>query len=59
MLTGGYTIDLDRLEITGPVGPVSVEPQVFDVIAVLLRNRERVVTEGGTARPGVGQPVRL
>ncbi|RDH77989.1 hypothetical protein DVS77_14220 [Mycolicibacterium moriokaense] len=44
-LTHGYTIDLDRMEIRGTTGAVSVEPQVFDVIATLLRNRDRVVSK--------------
>ncbi|HEX2178148.1 MAG TPA: winged helix-turn-helix domain-containing protein, partial [Actinomycetota bacterium] len=37
-------VDLDRIEILGADGPVPVEPQVFDVIALLLRHRDRVVT---------------
>ncbi len=41
----GYAIDLDLLEIQGPTGLVAVEPQVFEVIAMLLRNRQRVVTK--------------
>ncbi len=45
VVTCGHTIDLDRFEITGPAGPIAVEPQVFDVIATLLRNRDRVVTK--------------
>ena len=38
-------MDLDRFEISGPDGAVSVEPQVFDVIALLLRHRDRAVTK--------------
>ena len=38
--TPGYAIDLDLLEIQGPTGHVAVEPQVFAVIAMLLRNRQ-------------------
>ncbi|MBX7435100.1 winged helix-turn-helix domain-containing protein [Mycobacterium sp. Y57] len=45
ILTAGHAIDLDRFEIDGPAGPVPVEPQVFAVIAALLRNRDRVVTK--------------
>jgi DNA-binding winged helix-turn-helix (wHTH) protein len=45
VLTGGHTLDLDRFEISGPDGAVSVEPQVFDVIALLLRHRDRAVTK--------------
>ncbi len=44
-LTGGHTVDLDGYEITGPAGAVSVEPQVFDVVALLLRHRDRAVTK--------------
>jgi predicted ATPase/DNA-binding winged helix-turn-helix (wHTH) protein len=44
VVTGAFTVDLDRVEIHGVGGPVPVEPQVFDVIALLLRHRDRLVT---------------
>ncbi|PVY97308.1 alpha/beta fold hydrolase [Actinomycetospora cinnamomea] len=40
---GEHTVDTARAEIRGPHGPVHVEPQVLDVIAVLLEHRDRVV----------------
>jgi predicted ATPase/DNA-binding winged helix-turn-helix (wHTH) protein len=42
---GDRCIDGDRLEIIGPDGPIHVEPQVFEVLALLLANRDRVVTK--------------
>jgi predicted ATPase/DNA-binding winged helix-turn-helix (wHTH) protein len=44
VVTGSFTVDLDRVEIRGAAGLVPVEPQVFDVIELLLRHRDRVVT---------------
>src|SRR5712672_1717670 len=38
------TLDTDRRELRGPVGPVSVEPQVFDLLQFLIQNRDRVVS---------------
>ncbi|HSK61175.1 MAG TPA: alpha/beta fold hydrolase [Actinomycetospora sp.] len=40
---GEHTVDIARAEIRGPHGPVHVEPQVLDVIGVLLAHRDRVV----------------
>jgi predicted ATPase len=42
---GDRWVDCGRREIRGPDGPVHVEPQVFDVVAMLLTNRDRVVTK--------------
>jgi predicted ATPase/DNA-binding winged helix-turn-helix (wHTH) protein len=42
---GDRWIDGDRREIHGPAGPIHVEPQVFDVIATLVANRDRVVSK--------------
>ena len=38
------TLDTDRRELRGPDGPVSVEPQVFDLLEYLIQNRDRVVS---------------
>src|SRR5882757_680270 len=38
------TLDTDRRELRRPGGPVSVEPQVFDVLEFLIQNRDRVVS---------------
>jgi DNA-binding winged helix-turn-helix (wHTH) protein len=40
---GACELDVDRMELTRGGEPVAVEPQVFDVLAYLLRNRDRVV----------------
>lgn len=42
---GSCEVDLDRLEVRRDGRPVRVEPQVFDVLAHLLRNRDRVVSK--------------
>ena len=38
------TLDTDRRELRRPDGPVSVEPQVFDLLEFLIQNRDRVVS---------------
>jgi len=38
------TLDTDRRELRRLGGPVSVEPQVFDLLEFLLQNRDRVVS---------------
>lgn len=40
-----YVLDVDRRELCGKAGVVSVEPKVFDLLAYLIRNRERVVSK--------------
>ncbi|HEY1799087.1 MAG TPA: winged helix-turn-helix domain-containing protein [Stellaceae bacterium] len=42
---GEYVLDPERRELRSGVGPVAVEPQVFDLLLYLLRNRDRVVTK--------------
>jgi DNA-binding winged helix-turn-helix (wHTH) protein/pimeloyl-ACP methyl ester carboxylesterase len=42
---GDFTVDLDTREIHRGAEQVKVEPQVFDVLAHLLRERRRVVTK--------------
>jgi pimeloyl-ACP methyl ester carboxylesterase len=37
-------LDLDRRELTKAGQPVEIEPQVFDLLAFLLRHRDRVVS---------------
>jgi TolB-like protein len=39
------SLDLDRRELTRAADPVAVGPQVFDLLAFLVRNRERVVSK--------------
>jgi TolB-like protein len=40
---GAHVLDADRRELSRGGEPVALEPQVFDVIVHLLRNRDRVV----------------
>jgi adenylate cyclase len=42
---GNCILDTDRLELRRETDTVSVAPQVFDLLAYLIRNRERVVTK--------------
>jgi DNA-binding winged helix-turn-helix (wHTH) protein len=39
-----FVLDTDLRELKGNSGIVSVEPQVFDLLAFLIRNRDRVVS---------------
>lgn len=40
-----YTLDTDRRELFCAARSVSLEPKVFDLLAYLVRNRERVVSK--------------
>jgi TolB-like protein/Tfp pilus assembly protein PilF len=40
-----YTLDTDRRELRCGSAPISVEPQVFDLLAYLIENRHRVVSK--------------
>ncbi|NKB53103.1 MAG: hypothetical protein GKR97_12915 [Rhizobiaceae bacterium] len=42
---GLYTLDTDLVELHGPDGPVSVEPQVFTLLSYLAENSDRVVSK--------------
>jgi TolB-like protein/Tfp pilus assembly protein PilF len=42
---GNYEIDFDRRELRCAKSPVHVEPQVFDLLAYLIHNRDRVVSK--------------
>jgi DNA-binding winged helix-turn-helix (wHTH) protein len=50
-LFGDYAIDADRRELRREGEAVHVEPQVFDVLLHLIRNRDRVVTKDDLMRP--------
>src|SRR5688572_19814091 len=41
----GFALDADRRELLHETEPVPVEPQVFDLLLYLIRNRGRVVTK--------------
>ena len=40
-----YCLDVDRQELRRGIEPVDVEPQVFDLLQYIIRNRERVVSK--------------
>jgi len=40
-----YALDPDRCELRRGTAPVSIEPQVFDLLLYLIRNRDRVVSK--------------
>jgi TolB-like protein/DNA-binding winged helix-turn-helix (wHTH) protein/tetratricopeptide (TPR) repeat protein len=42
---GDHTMDIARRELHCGTAPVAVEPQVFDLLLHLLRNRDRVVSK--------------
>jgi TolB-like protein len=42
---GDYEIDIERRELRRAETPIHVEPQVFDLLVYLVRNRERVVSK--------------
>ena len=44
-LFGEYQLDDQRLTLSGPAGPIHLEPQVFGVLHHLIVNRDRVVTK--------------
>jgi DNA-binding winged helix-turn-helix (wHTH) protein/Tfp pilus assembly protein PilF len=43
-LFGDFILDPDRCELRRGSSPVAIEPQVFDLLAYLIRHRERVVS---------------
>jgi DNA-binding winged helix-turn-helix (wHTH) protein len=44
-------LDLRRRELSKGGQPVDLEPQVFDLLAFLIRNRDRVVSRDGYYAP--------
>ena len=42
---GDYMLDVARRELRLGGEPIAIEPQVFDVLAYLIQNRDRVVTK--------------
>jgi len=40
-----YALDVDRRELTRGSEPISIGPQVFDLLVYLVKNRERVVSK--------------
>ncbi len=41
---GQITVDTDAYEVRENGAPVSIEPQVFDLLVLLIENRDRIVT---------------
>jgi len=41
----GHTLDVERRELRRGSDPVAIEPQVFDLLIYLLRNRDHVVSK--------------
>lgn len=42
---GEFLLDVGRFTLSGPAGPVHVEPQVFEVLHQLILDRDRVVSK--------------
>ncbi len=42
---GDYVLDAERRELSRSADQIAIEPQVFDVLLYLARNRDRVVTK--------------
>ena len=40
-----FALDTDRRELRGPAGLIALEPQVFDLLAYMIQNRDRVVSK--------------
>jgi DNA-binding response OmpR family regulator len=54
-----YVFDTERRELWRGATALAVEPQVFDLLAYLIENRERVVSKTICARPcGRGHRLR-
>src|SRR6516164_1660354 len=42
---GDHVLDIERRELRRGVEPISLEPQVFDLLVHLVENRDRVVSK--------------
>ena len=42
---GSFRLSTDTYELTGEAGPMAVEPQVFQLLQFLIKNRDRVVSK--------------
>ena len=40
-----YVVDTERLELSGPTGPLALQPQAFALLVFLIENADRVVTK--------------
>ena len=41
---GEFCLDTGRAELSGPGGPVALEPKAYDLLVLLVERRERLVT---------------
>ena len=55
----GHTLDVDRRELRRGSELIPVEPQVFDVLVYLIRNRGRVVSRDDLLAAGLGRTDRI
>ncbi len=42
---GDYSLDIGRRELRRGTALIDIEPQVFDLLVYLVRNRDRIVTK--------------
>ena len=42
---GDHVLDIERRELRRGAEPIALEPQVFDLLVYLVRNRDRVVSK--------------
>jgi DNA-binding winged helix-turn-helix (wHTH) protein len=50
---GDHVLDIERRELRRGAEPVALEPQVFDLLVYLVRNRGRVVSKDDTYFAGL------
>ena len=51
-----FTLDLARLRLDGPSGPVSLRPKAFEVLRFLVENAGRVVANPPNDRSNWAEP---
>ena len=55
-LFGDFALDTDRRELRRGSALLSIEPQVFDLLVYLIRNRGRVAADDFSRRGGLRIP---
>ena len=56
---GDHVLDIERRELRRGAEPVALEPQVFDLLVYLVRNRGRVVSKDDLIDECLGRADRL
>jgi DNA-binding winged helix-turn-helix (wHTH) protein len=56
---GDHVLDVDQRELRRRGEPIALEPQVFDLLVYLVRNRHRVVTKDDLLQADLGRQDRL